>query len=216
MRPTRPIVAVFAVLAIGGVAAGCGAGTHSPTAAVRPSAAITSRPDSARIVFLVPAEGASVGSTLLARVKVSGRRRVRFILDRGAPRLVAASAITYRQLAPGRHQLVAQLLASQGQPAIATATVRFNRRSATPATPPAASPSAPAPASTPPLPSRAPAPSTSSAAPTAPTPPAPPVAPHPAPPSRAHPPAGGGIPQGGGGDGDGDNRGDPSDGDGNV
>lgn len=212
MRPTRPIGALIGLLAIGGVAGGCGATTHSPPATVRPPGPVAARPDPPQVVFLAPSEDSSVHSTVIARVKESGHGRLRFILD-GRPRIASGSSITYRHLAPGQHRLVAQLLASGAQRPAATATTRFEVRRA-PAPTPIAGPVS-APSFSPPAPAQAPpAPSPPPAAPPASSPPAAPPAPSPSPAPSKH--VGGGIPQGGGGDGDGDNSGGPSDGDGNV
>jgi len=209
MRPTRLIAALIGLLAIGGVAAGCGTTTQSRSAAARPRPPLAARPDPAHISFLAPTPGASVGPTVLARVKVSGRGRVRFILDAGRPRVAAGSAITYRQLAPGRHRLVARLLSFPGQRLAATATARFAvRRPATAvASPATAHPSSAAAANS--TPTQPGAPSTHAAAPPArastPSAPPPPPVTHASPPAT-HPPVPGGIPQGGGGDGDGQQR----------
>ena len=219
MRPRRTIRALTGLFAIAFFAAGCGAARQTTSTAVtpkaRPRARIAKAPPRAHVVILAPARTASTRSTVQARVKVTGRGHLRFILDGGRPRLAAGWSITYRNLAPGRHRLVAQLLTTPEQAAVATATVHFSvRHPPAPPSPqqsPVLSPttSAPPPAPAAPASTTAPAP-----VPTvAPAPTQPPTSPPPA----AHPPAGGGgIPQGGGGDGDGDNSGGPSDGDGNL
>ncbi len=207
MRPTRPIGALLGLLAIGGVAAGCGTATKHPTASAPPTAPIAAHPDPVHIRFLKPAQGASLGSTVTARVTVSGRGRVRFVLDRGRPRTANGLSVVYRHLAAGRHRVLARIVPAAGRSAEAAVTFEVRHASA--------SPPAPVPtAST----TTTPAPSTSSPTTAPAAPPAPPrSAPAPPPPkSTPSPPSGGGIPQGGGGDGDGDNSGGPSDGDGNV
>jgi predicted aconitase with swiveling domain len=228
-RLTTPL----GLLAIGGLIAGCGS-THRTPAPAKPVTASTTsatQPAPARVSFLAPAPGASVGSTVRARVKLTGTGRLQFILDRGSPLIASGTALTLRHLTPGTHQLVAQLLPA-GQGSAVSATVHFrvrapaaNRPRATPA--PASSmpaqtstaTAAPAPAAT--VTPQAPAPATTQAAP--PPPPAthtaPATTPAPAattPTTATRPPAASGIPQGGGGDGDADNNGAPSDGDGNV
>ncbi len=123
MRPTRPIGTLIGMLAIGGVAAGCGASSHSSTAASRPPTPVASQPAAPKLLFLAPRSGASVGSGVQARVEISGPGHVRFVLDGGPPRLAAGTSISYRDLAPGWHRLVAQLLDSAGQATAAPASV---------------------------------------------------------------------------------------------
>ncbi len=227
MRPTRPIGTLIGMLAIAGVAAGCGASSRSASVAPRPPTPVASHPAAPKLLFLAPRSGASVGSGVQARVEISGPGHVRFVLDGGPPRLAAGTSISYRDLAPGWHRLVAQLLDSAGQATAATASVRFDvrrppisHRIAPLVSSTASSSSTPAQTQQPatgasqasrPPPSTPPSTPTSSAPAPAPPPP-PPSSPSPATPSHA----GSGIPQGGGGDGDGDNHGGPSDGDGNV
>jgi hypothetical protein len=227
----------FALAALGGLAAGCGS-THQTTAAVKTVAA-PAPPAPAHISFLAPSEGASVGSTVLARVRLVGTGRIQFILDGGPPRIADGLAFRLRHLRPGSHLLVAQLVPA-GQATAVSATVRFRVRphhvaaKRPPVVSAATTPTAPATsvgassapvthaAATPPVTTSAPAPAPSPApttsAPRAPAPAAAPPATHT---STSSPPAGppkfgGGIPQGGGGDGDADNNGGPSDGDGNI
>jgi hypothetical protein len=228
----------FALAALGGLAAGCGS-THQTTAAVKTVAA-PAPPAPAHISFLAPSEGASVGSTVLARVRLVGTGRIQFILDGGPPRIADGLAFRLRHLRPGSHLLVAQLVPA-GQATAVSATVRFRVRPQHVAAkrPPvvsaaATTPTAPATsvgASSAPVthaaatrhvttsaPAPAPSPAPTTSAPRAPAPAAAPPATHT---STSSPPAGppkfgGGIPQGGGGDGDADNNGGPSDGDGNI
>ncbi len=127
MRLVRPIGALVGLLAIGGVVAGCGAATHNPGAATGPPVPRAGRP-APPISFLAPARAALVGSTVLARVKVSRNGGVRFMLDAGRPRVIAGSAITYRHLASGRHRLVARLLSFSSQRVVAAASTRFDVR----------------------------------------------------------------------------------------
>jgi hypothetical protein len=233
MRPPRPINALLGLLVLGVVTAGCGSAQQSSTTKVKPTVKpkagvkVAAHVQPAHVAFLAPAQGALVGSTVRARVRVSGTGHVRFLLDGGRPRSGAGLMITYRHVGPGGHRLVAELLGPAGQPPLATAVIHFRVRRIVMAAPaPSAAPTAPAPTVTSPPPtSPAPAPTTpapSTPAPSTPAPsppattPSPPPASNPSPPTATNPPAGGGIPQGGGGDGDGDNSGGPSDGDGNV
>jgi len=222
MRMTRSMGALVGLLAVGGLTGGCSATEQPSGAVVKPTVKVTPRPLApnpvrAHISFLAPARGALVGSTVTARVKVTGRGPVRFRLDGGRLRAGAGRAITYQRLAPGRHRLTAELLNASGNPAAATTTVRFDVRHPPIAAPATSAPSAPATSSPAPVP---PVPVTPSSAPPASPPPPipapPPPASHTSPSPSPHPSTGGGIPQGGGGDGDGDNHGGPSDGDGNV
>jgi len=212
----------IAMLGAGGLLAGCGTSSHKASAP-SPAAVAPQRTDPVSVQFLAPAPGATVGSKVVARVRLSGHGLVQFVLDHGSPRMARGLTITLLHVSPGHHRLTAEVLVSPGAPPEATSAVSFAVRH-----PPAkASNVVPSPATvtqstsavtqSAPPPTPAPMPQ-----PAQPTPPMPaPAAPAP-PPVRTAPtpppvqPQAGGIPQGGGGDGDADNSGGPSDGDGNI
>ena len=155
MRATPPVSALLGLLAIGGLAAGCGASTQSRTSAARASAPVAHSANPAHIAFLAPAPGARTGSTVLARVTASEELSVRFILDRGRPRIASGLTLTYGHLTPGPHRLIAELLDAGTRRPDATASVRFVVRQPTPkraARHPVSSVRTPSPASSTPTP----------------------------------------------------------------
>ncbi len=224
--------ATIAVIAV--LVTGCGSSQPKPAqvrSVTTAAAATPAPPTPAGIAFISPKAGAAVGSTVLARVRLTGAGRVQFLLDGGPPRSASGLALTLRHLSPGGHRLIAQLLPADKASAV-SATVRFRVRPAPvaekrpavapePATVPV-SPSSPARASAPAATTPAPTTTHASSPPVSSSPPSHPSAP-PAttPPAHQNPPTATqpqstGIPQGGGGDGDSDNNGGPSDGDGNI
>jgi hypothetical protein len=190
------------------IASGCGGGSsvmtatsRAPVAAPATTAAKPAGAPTPHLSILSPRAGAHTASTLTVRVALSGAptggaQRFRYVLDRRLARSGSAR-LTFHDLAPGRHRLEVLSVADSTVRAGTAFTVR-----------------APAPI---PAPARAqPAVSTPASTPTTTTPP-PTETTAPAPPKASPPPSSGGIPQGpNAGDGDGDNKGEPSDGDGNI
>jgi hypothetical protein len=193
---TARIGAPAAAVALAVILVGCGSGASKTTLSNTTNAQVSTAPRTAavapRLLILTPRRGSHTGQSPTVRVGLSGanptgRRAFRYLLDGRIARLGSAR-LTFHELAPGRHRLLAMLAADGRVHASSFFVVR-----------------APAPAKT------------SESAPTmATTTPTPEPAPASAPAPRETPPSTGGIPQNNGGDQDSDNNGAPSDGDGNV
>jgi hypothetical protein len=192
--------------AAGLIGGGCGTSSapSSPTNASLPRAtsttATTVRAVSPRLRILSPREGAVTGSTVTARLALTGEAVIgsvgfRYVLDGRLVRF-GTTRLTFHELAPGRHRLVVALATNRSIRATRLFSVQMPR--STPAT--SESPVRTEPTREAPAAPETPSQTTRSTS----TPTPPPAAPE------------GAIPQGNGGDHDSDNNGGPSDGDGNV
>ena len=199
------------------LAAGCGGGGKTTSTLNTPAVAVTSAkpavassaPAPPRLRIVSPAAGAHTGAAVIVRVRLSGgalrgAHPIRYVLD-GALNKLGTTALTFHEVAPGRHRLVVLLAGDPRVRASRSFTVLAPAPFAQPAS--AEPAQAAAPAAPPKAPEAQPTHTTTERMSTE----------RPSKERGSPPPSGeGGIPQGGGGDGDADNSGGPSDGDGNV